>query len=111
VITQEFKFSTLNGTTWHVYSERHQSTERSTLVIHRYLPGKPEEIVEVREPKYRDLFQQINNQEPGRYVLLGLTSTQEEWCWLRGVLHCLLVSNANQVSIEATLVGDSLKSP
>lgn len=107
MVTQEFRLSVLNGTTWHVYSEKHQSTERSTLVIHRYLPGKPEDLVEVKEPRYQDLFQQINDQEPGRYVLLGLNITQAEWCWLRGVLHCLLVSNANQVPIEAILVGDS----
>lgn len=107
MISKEFKFSSLNDASWVVYSKIHQSTDRRTLVLKREVPGSPGEITLVEEPKYPELFQQINDQKPGTYSFRELNLTQEEWCWLRGVIHCLMCSNANQVPIEAILVGDS----
>lgn len=106
MVLQEFTFKVFSGPSWHVYSEVSTSENQSTLVFHRYFPDKPEELIEVKDPRYPELFKKINDQKPGEYTL-GLKLTQAEWCWLRGVLHCLMCSNANQVPIEAVLVGDS----
>jgi hypothetical protein len=78
--------------------------------LRRDIEGRPEEqeeVYQIKDPNYTELYQEINNQPTGKYSFRKFTLTQAEWCWIRGVIHSLMCENAILVPIEAILVGDS----
>ena len=108
-----FTCETISEAKWSLIAEDHRPRlDVRFFGLRRDIEGRPEEeeeVYQVKDPNYAELYQEINNQTPGKYSFRKFNLTQAEWCWIRGVLHSLMCENANQVPIEAILVGDSSK--
>ena len=107
-----FTYETVSEAKWSLVAEDHRPRlDVRFFGLRRDIEGRPEEqeeVDQIKDPNYADLYHEINRNQPdGTYSFRKFKLTQAEWCWIRGVIHSLMCDNANQVPIEAILVGDS----
>jgi hypothetical protein len=106
-----FTCVTVDDATWSVVAEDHRPRlDVRFFGLRREIEGRPEEeeeVTQVKDPNYVELFKEINDQPSGSFSFRIFKLTQAEWAWLRGVIHSLMCECPNPVPVEATLIGTS----